>query len=137
MSGKGNYSASLKSWQVGSNLCLCARQTLGTVSIIVITYFPPAHTSLSSEQSSIWINILENCCFQIASESLFISDKIFYHKTFVDRPRGKVNKLVRAEDSRGIPGLVTTQGSIVWILPCCPAVGRTLMRGEQGHDLVF
>lgn len=137
MSGKGNYSAPLTSWQVGSNLlCLCVRQTLGTVPIIVITCFPPTYTSFSLQQSSIWIHILENCCFQMAGESVFISDKIFYQKTYVDRPMGKVNKLVRAEDSEGVTGLATTHSSVLWILLCSSASSDSVM-GEQQRSYVL
>lgn len=43
----------------------------------------------------------------MAGESVFhFKREIFHHKTSVDRPTGKVNKLV-SEDSKGI-GLVTT-----------------------------
>lgn len=46
----------------------------------------------------------------MAGESVFISDKIFHHKTYLDRLMGKVNKLVRAEDRKGVIGLVTIHG---------------------------
>ena len=52
---------------------------------------------------------------------MFISEKIFHHKTSIDRPTGKVNKLVSAEDSKSVIGLVTTSGSILCILLCTSA----------------
>lgn len=52
---------------------------------------------------------------------MFISDKIFHYNTSVDKPMGKVNKLVRAEDSKDFIGLVTTPRSNLWILLCCSA----------------
>lgn len=67
----------------------------------------------------------------MAGESVFISDKIFYQKTYVDRPMGKVNKLVRAEDREGVPGLVTSHSSILWILLCSSASNDSVMGKQQ------
>ena len=66
---------------------------------------------------------------------MFISEKIFHHKTSVDRPTGKVNKLVSAEDSKSVIGLVTTHGSILCILLCTSACSDSLE--EQTAGVLF
>ena len=57
---------------------------------------------------------------------MFISEKTLHHKTSVDRPTGKVNQLVSAEDSKSVIGLVTTCGSILCILLCISACSDSL-----------
>jgi hypothetical protein len=43
----------------------------------------------------------------MAGESVFISYKIFHHNTCVDRPMGKINKLVSARNNEDVIGLLT------------------------------
>lgn len=63
---------------------------------------------------------------------MFISEKILHHKTSVDRPTGKVNKLVSTEDSKSVIGLVTTRGSSLCILLCTSACSDSLEQRIAG-----